>query len=1317
MKEASHSHKSCHASQPASKPFFQRKADEQATASSDFFFQAVQPKLTIGSQNDPHEKEADQVADQVVKGSDTTSLFDGNNALQTKPFIHRKPFIQKADDEEVQQKSTPEIQKSGLLEDSPDAENGEVMTKSDGAGTGNIPSGFESGLSSSKGGGAPLSAGIRPKMKSGIGADFSNVRIHNNASAVKMSNQIGARAFTHGRDVYFNEGEYNTSSEEGQHLIAHELTHTVQQGATVQRKPKISRTSGSGVQRGLLDGIGDFFSDIRDRVVNFIRNLPGYFLFTVLLGEDPISDEVVERNGMNFIKGFLLLLPNGQQKYNKLREEGALERSAQWIDQQLATIESIRNQASRAFQEAKDSIGPSDIFNVSGALRRVRSNFNPVISRAINFAQSVARQVLQFLKEALLNSLVNFVKDHTRAYPLLRVLLGKDPITQEEVPRTMENVIHAFLMLSESGEAYYNKMVETGALARAVNWMRMQLSTLPSREEVVGAFSRAWQEVTFDNLLQPVATFQRIYGILSDPIGRIVRFVGAVAYQILIFIKDAMLSWLQSHANEVPGYHLLTVILGRDIFTNQLVPRTATNLIRGFMGLIPGGEQQFQQMQESGVIPRLADRINSAVDTLRITWNFIRNLFVSIWRSMTITDLLLPLVAFGRIIARFREPISRLFAFIRVVITAIIEVLLRMMNFPIDLIGQIINNAMQAYQDIKRDPIGFLKNLMRAAKKGFQRFFDNFVQHLIGGVTGWLFSELEEAGITPPSDISFRSILGMAMEVLGITVDNIFARLAERIGQDRVDRIRSVMDRLTGIWSFVRDVMDRGAVAIWERIQQQLSNLWDIVVEGIRNWIVTRIVQRITARLLTMLDPTGIMTVVNGFITFFRAVQSFIEQLTKILQVINTFIQGVGEIARGNIQQAADFLENALSRALPVAIAFLANQVGLRGLGRRIGEMIGRAREAINSGIDWLIDRAISAGRAILNSLMGRGNPEEAQENEAQYGPEKAAQIEAGLNAVRTEEERLAQDGKISREQADQVAAHIRQNHPVFTSFVVVDGGDSWNYRYAASPEQELDTSTEKAEVEFPSMQLPAFNNSRASSFEAEYIKKDRVAGAPNSSNAGQNDGSLEGWEELRVSGLRESESWVRMHLLTHRFMGSYLNSNLTPARTGLNNPTFLELEADADNFVQANENEAIWYRVNISYQDVDIPSSISAVANTGRSSAKYLSSLSAAWGKYDKENNFNKIRHPEASKDTLNVSGINPPTFTGPAPSTKILTGQQFGVYKSNSEYNTNVALGAAIGVSEATIRDWLQNGVPNSRESALRSVDTEAMDTALNN
>ena len=591
----------------------------------------------------------------------------------------------------------------------------------------------------------------------------------------------------------------------------------------------------------------------------------------------------------------------------------------------------------------------------------------------------------------------------------------------------------------------------------------------------------------------------------------------------------------------------------------------------------------------------------------------------------------------------------------------------------------------------------------------------------------------------------------MAMEVLGITVDNIFARLAERIGQERVDRIRSVMDRLTGIWEFVRDVMDRGAVAIRERIQQQLSNLWDIVVEGIRNWVVTRIVQRVTARLLSMLDPTGIMTVINGFITFFRAVQSFIEQLTRILQVINTFVQGVGEIARGNIQQAADFLENALSRALPVAIAFLANQVGLRGLGRRIGEMIGRAREAINRGIDWLINRAISMGSAILNRLLGRGSQvEDSEENELSGNAASLNGLNETFNdrtsdqhtlrfagttqpriVVESETKELGQfinekknelaDDDPQQESLNQALIKYNEISILLDEIVTLEpSAEAHNQKYeeiqlkyneilALLPAVEIDDTV------FPDMQLPPFSNSIAGSFEAEFIRKDTVNDAPSSSNAGQNDGSLEGWEELRISGLRQSESWVRMHLLTHRFKGSYLNSNLTPARTGLNNPTFLELEEDADSFVQNNQNEAIWYRVNISYQDVDVPSSISSVTQSGRTNARYLSSLHAAWGKYDKSNGLNKIRHTGASKDTLNVSNIIPPAFTGPAPSAKILNSEQFGVYKTQSNYNTNVALGSALGVTEATIREWLQNGVPNAREEALRTLDSAAMDTAL--
>ena len=70
---------------------------------------------------------------------------------------------------------------------------------------------------------------IKGEMESGFGADFSNVRIHNNSEAHGMSKDLNAQAFTHGNDVYFNEGKYSPRSQEGKVLLAHELTHTIQQ--------------------------------------------------------------------------------------------------------------------------------------------------------------------------------------------------------------------------------------------------------------------------------------------------------------------------------------------------------------------------------------------------------------------------------------------------------------------------------------------------------------------------------------------------------------------------------------------------------------------------------------------------------------------------------------------------------------------------------------------------------------------------------------------------------------------------------------------------------------------------------------------------------------------------------------------------------------------------------------------------------------------------------------------------------------------------------------------------------------------------------
>ena len=101
-----------------------------------------------------------------------------------------------------------------------------------------MDAGVARSIQSAKGGGAPLHDNVRSSMERGFGADFSGVRVHTGGQADALNRSLNARAFTTGSDIFFGKGQYNPGSSGGQELIAHELTHTVQQGAaTVRRFP------------------------------------------------------------------------------------------------------------------------------------------------------------------------------------------------------------------------------------------------------------------------------------------------------------------------------------------------------------------------------------------------------------------------------------------------------------------------------------------------------------------------------------------------------------------------------------------------------------------------------------------------------------------------------------------------------------------------------------------------------------------------------------------------------------------------------------------------------------------------------------------------------------------------------------------------------------------------------------------------------------------------------------------------------------------------------------------------------------------------
>ena len=112
-------------------------------------------------------------------------------------------------------------------------------------------------INSARGGGQPLHAGTQTQMGEALGADLSGVRVHTSPEAHDLNQRLGAKAFTTGTDVFFRQGAYQPDASSGQELIAHELTHVVQQS---------TGAVGGGGGKMTVNAPGDAFEQEADGV-------------------------------------------------------------------------------------------------------------------------------------------------------------------------------------------------------------------------------------------------------------------------------------------------------------------------------------------------------------------------------------------------------------------------------------------------------------------------------------------------------------------------------------------------------------------------------------------------------------------------------------------------------------------------------------------------------------------------------------------------------------------------------------------------------------------------------------------------------------------------------------------------------------------------------------------------------------------------------------------------------------------------------------------------------------------------------------------
>lgn len=807
-------HKTVNRAVTAQKPAASIKGvQRQAVAGRSSSLQ-LQSSMKVSSPKDPAEKEADATAKKIMRMAVPESSIAYVKTGSEGVFRQvKKEEKEKKIQAKLQSPYITRFANTGIFTQPKKKEEEKIQRKAEGQP--NVASNVAADIQSSMATGSPLPLSVRRFMEPRFQANFSNVKINTGDQAAKLNRQLNAQAFTVGNQIFFGKDKFQPEQPEGKELIAHELTHTIQQGAAIQRSEDVTVTqqSPTQVQRlGLSDAL-DYFADKANLI-------PGFRMFTIILGVNPINMSSVDRSAANILRAIVEFIPGGGFITRALDNYGVFEKVGNWVEQQIKTLGMVGSAFKQAINEFLDSLSWTDIFNLGGVWQRAKRIFTDPIDRIINFAKGLITGILKFVKDAILKPLASLAQG-TRGYDLLKAILGEDPITGEPVPRNADTLIGGFMKLIGQEEVWEN-IKKGNAIARAWAW-----------------------------------------------------FQGALA---------------------------------------------------GLMGFVR-------------TIPR------KIIDTIS---------------SLTIQDLVTVAGAFTKIVGAF---VNIATDFISWGLKQVISLLEILFSVVAPKAMPYIKKAQAAFTTILKNPVGFVGNLVRAGKQGFQMFADNILTHLKAALIKWLVGPLAEAGVYIPQSFSLIEIVKLVLSVLGLTWQNIRSKLVKIIPEPVLVIIEKTAKILV---TLVKD----GPTAAWEQIKAELTELKDQLIAQVTEMISAEIVKAAIMKLVSMLNPAG--AVVQAIIATYNTITFFIEKINQIAAVVASFIDSISAIAVGQVANAAKKVEATMANTLVVVIAFLAKFAGLGNIPNKVVGIVKKIRQPIDKGLDkivgWLGNMLKKIGGAVAQA-------------------------------------------------------------------------------------------------------------------------------------------------------------------------------------------------------------------------------------------------------------------------------------------------------------------------------------------------------------
>jgi hypothetical protein len=297
----------------------------------------------------------------------------------------------------------------------------------------------------------------------------------------------------------------------------------------------------------------------------------------------------------------------------------------------------------------------------------------------------------------------------------------------------------------------------------------------------------------------------------------------------------------------------------------------------------------------------------------------------------------------------------------------ILNALLKFFKWAIEKIGGsadtmmgVLNKGKDVITRIVKAPGKFFGNLGRSVKMGFKKFQTNFKKHLMTGLVEWLAGPLGQAGLVMPEKFDLKGVMSIGLQVLGLTWDVIRTKLVKRVGEKLVAGAEKGME-------IFQKIRTEGPLYFWDMLKEKAAELKQQAIAGISKWAVFQIVKKATIKLLSMLNPVGaILQIVLGI---YDAVVWFIDNKDRIVDFIKTIFASIGDIAMGKLGKAAAGVEKALAKAVPIILAFLAQFLGLGGIGKAIKKVI----KTVRKPIDKVINKVIKFLVKKVKSLFKKG--------------------------------------------------------------------------------------------------------------------------------------------------------------------------------------------------------------------------------------------------------------------------------------------------------------------------------------------------------